>query len=67
MPVLNTIELEGASSDSWLAAAHEALREASQTLRMIRRMDVLGTSAVVGAGGVIEYRTRVRLVFEIDR
>ena len=67
MPVLNTIELQGASSESWLAAAHEALREASQTLRKIRRMDVLGTSAIVDGGGVIEYRTFVRLVFEIDR
>ena len=67
MPVLNTIELEGVSSESWKAAAQEALREAAKTLRQIRRLDVLGTSAVVNAGGVIEYRTQVRLTFEIER
>ncbi len=67
MPVLNTIELEGVSTESWKAAAQEALREAAKTLRQIRRLDVLGTSAVVGTGGVIEYRTQVRLTFEIER
>ena len=67
MPVLNTIELEGASSESWKAAAQEALREASKTLRQIRRLDVLGTSAVIDGDTVVEYRTQVRLVFEIER
>jgi len=65
--VLNTIELEGVSDDSWKAAAQEALREAAKTLRNIHRMDILGTSAVVDGEGVIEYRTRVRLFFEVDR
>lgn len=66
MPVLNTIELEGVSEDSWKAAAEEALREAAKTLRNIRRMDILGTSATVSAGGVREYRTQVRLLFEVE-
>ena len=64
--VLNTIELEGVSSDSWKGAAQEALREAAKTLRNIQRMDILGTSAVLGPDGV-EYRTRVRLLFEVTR
>ena len=67
MAVLNTIELEGVSSSSWKGAAEEALREAAKTLRAIRRMDILGTSAVVGRDGAVEYRTRVRLVFEVTR
>lgn len=67
MAVLNTIELEGVSSQSWKDAAEEALREASKTLRNIRRMDILGTSAVVEGGEVTEYRTQVRLVFEVER
>lgn len=65
--VLNTIELEGVSSESWKGAAQEALREAAKTLRAIQRMDILGTSAVVGRNGVVEYRTRVRLLFEVTR
>lgn len=67
MAVFNTIELEGVSSDSWKGAAQEALREAAKTLRHIQRMDILGTSAVIDADGVVEYRTRVRLLFEVHR
>jgi flavin-binding protein dodecin len=67
VPVLNTIELEGASPESWAAAAHEALREAAKTLRHIQRMDVLGTSVVIDASGTSEYRARVRLLFQVDR
>ena len=66
MPVLNTIELEGVSEHSWKAAAEEALREAAKTLRNIRRMDILGTSASVDDDGVREYRTQVRLLFEVE-
>lgn len=65
--VLNTIELEGVSSDSWKGAAQEALREAAKTLRNIQRLDILGTSVVVEPNGELEYRTRVRLLFEVDR
>lgn len=65
--VLNTIELEGVSEESWKDAAQEALREASRTLRNIQRMDVLGTSALVGRDGdVTEFRTQVRLTFEVE-
>lgn len=66
MAVLNTIELEGVSAESWRDAAQEALAEASRTLRNIRRMDILGTSAVVDDGDITEYRTQVRLVFEVE-
>jgi dodecin len=64
--VLNTIELEGVSTTSWRDAAHEALREASKTLRNIRRMEVLGTSAVVEGSEISEYRAQVRLTFEVE-
>ncbi len=64
MAVLNTIDLEGTSEKSWREAAEEALREASRTLRNIRRLDILGTSAVVKDNAVTEYRTQVRLTFE---
>lgn len=67
MAVSSSIELEGVSSESWKDAAHEALREAAKTLRNIQRLDILGTSALVGDAGVVEYRTRVRLLFEVDR
>lgn len=66
MAVLNSIELEGVSAESWKAAAEEALREAAKTLRCIRRMDIVGTSATVVDGDVSEYRTQVRLHFEVE-
>lgn len=67
MPVLNSIDLEGVSTHSWRHAAQEALREAARTLRGIRRLDVLSTSASIGDDGAIsEYRTQVRLTFEIE-
>jgi dodecin len=64
--VLNTIELEGVSDRSWEDAAVEALREAGRTIRQIRRIDVLGTRAVTEGTAVTEYRTQVRLVFEVE-
>ena len=61
MAVLNTIELEGVSAESWRHAAQEALAEASRTLRNIRRMDILGTSAVVEGGDVTEYLSLIHI------
>jgi flavin-binding protein dodecin len=66
VPVLNTIELEGVSAESWMHAAHEALREAGKTLRNIERLDILGTSATVDGTGVLEYHTQVRLYFAVE-
>lgn len=67
VPVRNSIDLEGTSSESWRHAAEEALREAARTLRGIRRLEVLGTSARVDADGTItEYRAQVRLTFEVE-
>ncbi len=67
MPVLNSIELEGVSPHSWDDAAREAVREAGRTIRQIKRVDVLSTGATVDADDRMEYRTTIRLYFEIDR
>lgn len=66
MTVLNSIELAGVSPEGWRQAAEEALREAAKTLRNIRRLDVLDTSAVIDGGDIVEYRTEVRLTFEVE-
>lgn len=67
MSVLNSIELEGVSTSSWDDAAREAVREAGRTLRKIKRLDVLETGASLDDDDRIEYRTTIRLYFEIDR
>ena len=66
MSVINTLELEGVSSEGWGAAAREALKEAGKTIRNIRRMEVLRTSATISDGGIEEFRTEVRLFFEVE-
>jgi dodecin len=64
--VINTLELEGVSGKSWGDAAREALREAAKTIRHINRLEVLGTSTRVEDGQIAEYRTQVRLYFEVE-
>ncbi|MHB8513534.1 MAG: dodecin domain-containing protein [Actinomycetota bacterium] len=66
MGVLNTIELEGVSTKGWGDAAREALREAAKTIRHIVRMDVLETGCSVSEESIVEYRTSVRLYFEVE-
>ena len=66
MAVINTIELEGVSETSWGDAAREALKEASRTIRGINRLEVLNTSTRVEGDRIAEYRTEVRLYFQIE-
>lgn len=67
MPVINTIELEGASDKSWGDAAREALREAAKTIRNINRLEVIETGTTVKDGRIVEYRTHVKLYFTVDQ
>ncbi len=66
MAVLNTIELTGVSAESWSDAAHEALKEASRTIRGINKLHVVSTAALVEDGVITEYHTEVRIFFEIE-
>ncbi|MBI4727899.1 MAG: dodecin domain-containing protein [Acidobacteria bacterium] len=66
MGVINTIELEGVSAQSWGDAAREALKEATKTIRHIQRMDVIRTACSVKESKITEYRTAVRLYFEME-
>ncbi len=67
MPVINTIELEGVSAESWGEAARQALREAAKTIRGINRLEVLSTSTRVEDARIVEYRTEVRLYFTVEQ
>lgn len=66
MAVLNTIDLEGVSEESWGDAAREALREAAKTIRGINRMEIVGTSTDVQGDRIARYRTQVRLYFLVE-
>ena len=67
MPVINTIELEGVSEESWGEAARQALKEAARTIRGINRLEVLSTSTRVEGARIVEYRTEVRLYFTVEQ
>jgi flavin-binding protein dodecin len=67
MAVIKTIDLVGVSTESWRAAAHEALAEASKTIRGIEGMDILETSATVTDGRIAEYHTHVQVRFRIEQ
>jgi dodecin len=67
MPVINTIELEGVSPESWGEAAREALREAAKTIRGINRLEVVSTGTRVQDNRIVEYRTQVRLYFAVEQ
>jgi dodecin len=67
MPVINAIELEGVSENSWGDAAREALREAAKTIRGINKLEVLSTSTGVKDNSIVEYRTQVRLFFTVEQ
>ncbi len=66
MPVINTIDLEGISTESWGEAAREALREAAKTIRGINRLEVISTGTRVEGAAIAEYRTQVRLYFTVE-
>jgi flavin-binding protein dodecin len=67
MAVIKTIDLVGVSSESWRDAAHQALNEASKTIRGIEGMDIIGTSAVVDGNKITEYHTHVEIRFRLER
>jgi flavin-binding protein dodecin len=67
MAVIKTIDLVGVSTESWRAAAQEALGEAAKTIRGIEGMDVLETTATVADGAIAEYQTHVRIRFRIEQ
>jgi len=66
MGVINTIDLEGVSNESWGDAAREALREAAKTIRHIQKMDVIDTACSVKDNKIVEFRTQVRLYFDVE-
>lgn len=67
MAVIKTIDLVGVSTVSWEDAAHQALAEATQTLRGVEGLDVVESSAVVADDRIVEYHTQVRVRFRISR
>ena len=66
MSVIKVIELVGSSSEGWDDAARNALKEAAESVRSIRGVDVVGQTATVKDGEIAEYRCNVRVSFVVE-
>jgi flavin-binding protein dodecin len=65
MSVIKIIEIMGDSSDSWEAAAGEAVTEASKTIKNIRSVWIQDHSATVKNGKIDRYRVTCKVSFEV--
>ncbi len=66
MAVIKVIELVGTSSTGWDDAARNAVKEASETIRSLRGLDVINQTATVKDGTISEYRCNVRVSFVVE-
>jgi flavin-binding protein dodecin len=66
--VVKVIELVGSSPNSFSDAVRNAVRTASETIRNIRGVDVLSSTADVDETGNLSlYKVQVKIAFLIDR
>jgi flavin-binding protein dodecin len=59
-------EMVGSSSRSWSDAARQAVATASKTVRNIRNVEVVKSTAEVRDGGIVEYRVELKISFEYE-
>lgn len=66
MGVIIVREMVGASPKSWSDAARQAVATASRTVRNIKTVEVVSSSAVVEDGEIVEYRVDLKIGFEYE-
>lgn len=66
MGVLIIREMVGTSPRSWSDAARQAVATAAQTVRNIRQIEVVKSTATVEGGEITEYRVELKIVFEYE-
>ena len=66
MGVLIIREMVGTSPRSWSDAARQAVATAAQTVRNIRSVEVVKSTATVENGEITEYRVELKIVFEYE-
>jgi flavin-binding protein dodecin len=65
--VVKVIELVASSKTSWQDAVKDGIREASQSLRHIKAIDVVKQSAHVNErGDIVEYRVTLHIAFGVE-
>ncbi len=66
MGVIIIREMVGTSPSSWSDAARMAVATASKTVRNIRSIEVVKSSAHVEDGEIVEYRVDLKIGFEYE-
>jgi flavin-binding protein dodecin len=66
MGVIIISEMVGTSPRSWSDAARQAVATASRTVRNIREIEVVKSTARVVEGEIVEYRVDVKIHFEYE-
>jgi flavin-binding protein dodecin len=66
MGVIIIREMVGTSPSSWSDAARVAVATASKTVRNIRTIEVVKSSAIVEDSEIVEYRVELKIGFEYE-
>ncbi len=66
MTTVKIIELVGSSPNSWQDAIESAVKDACKTIRNLQGVDVLGHTAVVKNGEIVDYRANLKLSFKVE-
>lgn len=66
MSVYKVIELVGTSTESWEAAANEAVVMAKKSLRELRIAEVVKLDVRLDDGDIVEYRVRMNVSFKYE-
>jgi dodecin len=64
--VYRVTEVIGVSSDSWEAAARNAVETAAKTVRDLRVAEVVRQDVTIQEGGIVNYRVRLGISFKYD-
>ncbi|HET7829375.1 MAG TPA: dodecin family protein [Candidatus Limnocylindrales bacterium] len=66
MGVIIIREMVGSSPKSWSDAARQAVATASKTVRNIRTIEVVKSSARIEDGEIVEYLVELKIGFEYE-
>ena len=64
--VYRVTEIIGVSSESWEAAARNAVETAAKTVRDLRIAEVVRQDVTVENGGVVNFRVRLGISFKYE-
>lgn len=66
MGVIIVREMVGTSPKSWSDAARQAVATASKTVRNIRTIDVVKSTARIEDSEIVEYQVQLKIGFEYE-